>query len=165
MIAHKLNVGNPHAVTFIDQSPEELGELKPSFNSEDFPEGVNVEFVQMIGPKNAKMRVFERGCGETKSCGTGAVAVAMACTLQSGGDLPASWSIELPGGTLQVSIDKESEATLTGPAVTVHSFPLDILITPRHFLSLPVLESKLQRSAVFMKHVGFKLGKNEKFGA
>ena len=46
MIAHKLNVGNPHAVTFIDQSPEELGELKPSFNSED----LNVEFVQMIGP-------------------------------------------------------------------------------------------------------------------
>ena len=111
------------------------------------------------------MRVFERGCGETQSCGTGAVAVALAATVHTGSDLPAKWTIELPGGTLQVALDSNSQATLTGPAVMVHTFPLETLITPRHYLSMPILESKLQRPEVFMKHLGFKLGKNEKFGA
>jgi diaminopimelate epimerase len=65
------------------------------------------------------MRVFERGSGETRSCGTGVCAVALAATLHTHGKLPATWIINPPGGQLEVSIDAHSNATLTGPAVLV----------------------------------------------
>jgi diaminopimelate epimerase len=116
-----INVGNPHAVVFLDDL-EEVGslELAPVVSPADsYPEGVNVEFVQILPNQEAKMRVHERGSGETRSCGTGTCAVALAATLKSGGSLPSRWTIYPPGGRLIVDIDGHSNATLIGPAVLV----------------------------------------------
>lgn len=113
-----INVGNPHAVVFVD-SLSEVGSLKEApvvTPASSYPEGVNVEFVEIVAPGEAKMRVHERGSGETQSCGTGTCAVALAATLKSGGKLPSRWVIYPPGGRLVVDIDGHSNATLTGPA-------------------------------------------------
>ena len=114
-----INVGNPHAVVFVEKM-EEVGslEIAPVVRPKDlYPEGVNVEFVEITGTNEATMRVHERGVGETRSCGTGTCAVALAATLHTGQRLPAQWTIYPPGGRLIVDIDGHSNATLTGPAV------------------------------------------------
>jgi diaminopimelate epimerase len=114
-----INVGNPHAVVFTENLST-LGSLEtaPTVSpSSSYPEGVNVEFVEIIAPNEANMRVHERGSGETQSCGTGTCAVALAATMKSGGGLPSRWIINPPGGRLVVDIDAHSNATLTGPAV------------------------------------------------
>lgn len=114
-----INVGNPHAVVFMDNL-ETLGSLEDApivSPISSYPEGVNVEFVELMPNHEAKMRVHERGSGETQSCGTGTCAVALAATLQSGESLPSRWVIYPPGGRLVVDIDGHSNATLTGPAI------------------------------------------------
>jgi diaminopimelate epimerase len=116
-----INVGNPHAVVFTDDLST-LGPLESApvvSPADSYPEGVNVEFVELMPNHEAKMRVHERGSGETQSCGTGTCAVALAATLQSGQSLPSRWVIYPPGGRLVVDIDGHSNATLTGPAVLV----------------------------------------------
>jgi diaminopimelate epimerase len=118
---YNINVGNPHAVVFVEKI-EDVGSLAdaPIVRPKDsYPEGVNVEFVEIMPGHEAKMRVHERGSGETKSCGTGTCAVALAATLHSKEPLPARWVIYPPGGRLVVDIDPHSNATLTGPAVLV----------------------------------------------
>jgi len=115
---YNISVGNPHAVVFLENL-EEVGSLEvaPSVSpSSSYPEGVNVEFVEITGNQEARMRVHERGSGETRSCGTGTCAVALAATLKSGQSLPARWTISPPGGQLIVDIDGHSNATLIGPA-------------------------------------------------
>ena len=114
-----INVGNPHAVVFTDNL-ETLGSLTeaPTVSpASSYPDGVNVEFVQLLPNHEARMRVHERGSGETQSCGTGTCAVALASTKQSGESVPARWVIYPPGGRLIVDIDGHYNATLTGPAV------------------------------------------------
>jgi diaminopimelate epimerase len=114
-----ISVGNPHAVVFVD-SLEEVGSLENApivSPASSYPEGVNVEFVELLPNFEAKMRVHERGSGETRSCGTGTCAVALAATLHSKGTLPSRWTIYPPGGRLVVDIDGHSNATLIGPAV------------------------------------------------
>jgi diaminopimelate epimerase len=116
-----INVGNPHAVVFVD-SMDQVGSLENApvvTPSASYPEGVNVEFVELLPNQEAKMRVHERGSGETQSCGTGTCAVALAATLKSGGRLPSTWTIYPPGGRLVVDIDGHSNATLIGPAELV----------------------------------------------
>ncbi|MCX6429631.1 MAG: diaminopimelate epimerase, partial [Actinobacteria bacterium] len=118
---YNIDVGNPHAVVFVD-SLDEVGDLKTApivTPEEDYPEGVNVEFVELVDEREVKMRVFERGVGETRSCGTGTCAVALASSLYQKTKLPATWSISPPGGTLSVEIDPHFNAILTGPAVLV----------------------------------------------
>ncbi len=118
---YNISVGNPHAVVFVDEM-NQIGELKepPVVRPRDsYPEGVNVEFVKITDGYSIDMRVFERGSGETRSCGTGTCAVALAATLHTKGKLPATWIINPPGGRLEVSIDGHSNATLTGPAVLI----------------------------------------------
>lgn len=113
-----IHVGNPHAVVFTE-TLSELGSLAiaPEVSPRSsYPEGVNVEFVELLPNFEAKMRVHERGSGETQSCGTGTCAVALAATLKSGGTLPSRWTIYPPGGRLIVDIDGHSNATLIGPA-------------------------------------------------
>lgn len=114
-----ISIGNPHAVVFVD-SLDEVGSLESApivSPASSYPEGVNVEFVELLPNFEAKMRVHERGSGETRSCGTGTCAVALAATLKSRGTLPARWTIYPPGGRLVVDIDGHSNATLIGPAV------------------------------------------------
>ena len=118
---YNISVGNPHAVVFVDDI-KEVGDLleAPVVRPKDsYPEGVNVEFVQITGDNEISMRVFERGSGETQSCGTGTCAVALAATIHTSRKLPATWIINPPGGRLEVSIDGHSNATLIGPAVLV----------------------------------------------
>jgi diaminopimelate epimerase len=123
---YNINVGNPHAVVFVD-SLDDVGSLAdaPSVSpASSYPEGVNVEFVEILPNFEAKMRVHERGSGETRSCGTGTCAVALAATLKTNGKLPSRWTIYPPGGRLIVDIDGHSNATLTGPAVILEDHDL-----------------------------------------
>jgi diaminopimelate epimerase len=109
-------VGNPHAVVMVDDLAE-AGHLydEPSYDADLYPDGVNVEFVVRRGPDHIAMRVHERGSGETRSCGTGACAAAVAAA----GDGPGRWRVDVPGGELEVSRDEEGRVSLTGPAVIV----------------------------------------------
>ena len=124
--ARHISVGNPHAVAFLDDL-NEVGSLAtaPEFNPRSvFPDGVNIEFVQVTSSDTLLMRVHERGSGETRSCGTGTCAVALAATIHTKGRLPARWVIKPPGGTLIVDIDAHSNATLTGPAVLIQDYDI-----------------------------------------
>jgi diaminopimelate epimerase len=126
-----INVGNPHAVVFTDDLST-LGslEIAPTVMPVDsYPEGVNVEFVEILPGQEAKMRVHERGSGETQSCGTGTCAVALAATMKSGGRLPSRWVIYPPGGRLVVDIDGHSNATLTGPAVLLEDYDVSAYLS------------------------------------
>jgi diaminopimelate epimerase len=120
----RVNVGNPHAVFFVN-SLEKVGDLKVAPKlTPVFPEGMNVEFVEERSDGELNMRVHERGVGETRSCGTGTCAVAMAATFRHGGKLPSRWVIHPPGGRLEVEIDAHSNAILTGPALLVRDVDL-----------------------------------------
>ena len=86
------------------------------------PDGANVEFVVRRGPHSIAMRVFERGVGETRSCGTGAAAAAVAAAYEYGdvpADQPVTLAVGVPGGELQVTIRPDRRVDLTGPAVLV----------------------------------------------
>lgn len=125
-IGYNIDVGNPHAVLFVE-SMDEVGPLEraPIVTPEEaYPEGVNVEFVEFVGDNELRMRVFERGSGETRSCGTGTCAVAMAATIKRGKRAPISWVIHAPGGRLVVDLDPHENATLTGPALLLRDFDL-----------------------------------------
>ena len=122
-----INVGNPHVVVAL-ASVEELEALDLTKEPiiEPSPEaGANVEFVVPHDPLissgvgRIRMRVFERGVGETMSCGTGIVAAALATRLWAGPDAPNHWSVEVPGGTLGVRMFATEEGEhvgLSGPA-------------------------------------------------
>lgn len=123
-----IDVGNPHAVVFAS-SVDDVGSLAkaPVVEPEDeYPDGVNVEFVEFLGNGELKMRVHERGSGETRSCGTGTCAVALAASIKEGKRPPVSWVIHAPGGRLVVDIDGHYNATLTGPALLVRDFEIEI---------------------------------------
>lgn len=113
--AHDVRTGNPHAVVFVD-SLDEAGPLAeaPEYDRAEYPDGVNVEFVRRLADDHVAMRVHERGSGETRSCGTGACAAAVA---HLGG--PGSARVDVPGGSLWVDWAADGTVTLTGPAVIV----------------------------------------------
>lgn len=116
-MAARVDVGNPHAVAVVGAG--ELDGLRlleaPAWQPRAaFPQGVNVEFVEELGPKEARMRVFERGVGETMSCGTGTVAVAATLAARAQASA-ASYLIHIPGGSVRVDL-ADGEAYLTGPA-------------------------------------------------
>ncbi len=113
-------VPNPHAVVFVDDLSE-AGDLlaQPDVAPADvFPDGVNVEFVADRGPNHVAMRVYERGVGETLSCGTGACAVAWASRRRDGepGAGETTWQVDVPGGTVHVTETASGALLLTGPA-------------------------------------------------
>ncbi len=110
-------VGNPHAVIEVDEPSEfPVAEVGSRLQRDPlFPDGVNVEFVARSGPGVVRMRVWERGVGETLACGTGMVAAAAVERERSG---HTSVEVAVPGGAGVVAFDGDS-ATLTGPAVTV----------------------------------------------
>jgi len=122
-----INMGNPHAVVFVDDL-DLVGDLRQAPTvapADEYPEGVNTEFVKFLEGNKIQMRVHERGVGETQSCGTGTCAVALAATIKKGKSLPIKWEINPPGGRLIVEIDGHSNATLTGPAELVKEVELD----------------------------------------
>lgn len=112
-----VDVGNPHAVVFVDDEVRaalDLG-VAPTWDPVGvFPKGSNVEFVTVRAPGLLEMRVYERGSGETQSCGTGVVASAAAYRASSGHD--GDVVVRVPGGELTVTWEG-NESWLTGPAV------------------------------------------------
>jgi diaminopimelate epimerase len=124
---YHISVGNPHAVVFVDDV-DAVGSLKhaPTVRPKElYPEGVNVEFVQFTGDHVVKMRVHERGSGETQSCGTGVVATARAAAKHIKENLPSKWEVNVPGGRLYVEIDAHNNGILTGPAVIVKDVQIE----------------------------------------
>jgi diaminopimelate epimerase len=127
-LGFNIDVGNPHAVVFVD-SIDQVGSLSKSPHVEpeaEYPDGVNVEFVEFLGNGELRMRVHERGSGETRSCGTGTCAVALAASIKKGKRPPISWVIHAPGGRLVVDIDGHYNATLTGPALLLREQEFEI---------------------------------------
>ena len=118
--ATRVSMGNPQAVAFVD-ALDEAGSLleAPGHDEAVFPDGVNVEFVVRRGEQHVAMRVHERGSGETRSCGTGAcaVAVAVAAAVADGAERGTTYTVDLPGGTLQVVWTADDRILMTGPAV------------------------------------------------
>ena len=121
--ATHVDMGNPHAVAFVDSlSPDgPVGSLTtpPVVDGSVYPHGVNVELVVPVGPGHVAMRVHERGSGETRSCGTGACAVAVAAAVRDGAGPGSTYTVDLPGGTLVIEWTTEDRVLMTGPAVVV----------------------------------------------
>jgi diaminopimelate epimerase len=120
----RISVGNPHLACLVDVPLADLDlSVPPVLDPRRFPQGGNVELVRVTGPGSAQMRVHERGSGETRSCGTGAVAAAAAAARAAGHD-SGTWQVALPGGELTVLL-AEGRAWLSGPAVIVAEGELD----------------------------------------
>lgn len=118
--AVRVSMGNPHAVAFVDDLTEAGPLLEaPGHDQEVFPEGVNVEFVARVAEEHVAMRVHERGSGETRSCGTGACAVAVATALTDGAGPGSTYVVDVPGGRLRVTWTEDDRVLLAGPAVVV----------------------------------------------
>lgn len=115
-----VSMGNPHAVSYIEDVENfPLAQIGPKMETNSlFPRKVNAEFVQVIDRKNLKMRVWERGAGETLACGTGACAVLVSSVLNNLSDRAAT--IKLLGGDLLIEwSEKDNHVYMTGPAVKV----------------------------------------------
>lgn len=124
--ATHVDIGNPHAVAFVD-SLDDAGPLldEPVFDRAVYPHGVNVEFVIRRAAEHVAFRVHERGSGETRSCGTGACAVMVAAAVADGIVAPpagnVTYRVDVPGGELRATWTPDDRVLLTGPAVIVAS--------------------------------------------
>ena len=121
-----ISMGNPHAIYYMDEIDGlDLEAMGPAFEThERFPERTNSEFIQVIDRSHLRMRVWERGSGETWACGTGATASAVASVLS--GRTENTVEVELKGGILSITWDRESgHVYMTGPAVEVFQGEFD----------------------------------------
>ena len=117
-----VNVGNPHAVLFCtDAEAAPVATRGPLLEHHPaFPGGVNVEFVQVLSPRELRMRVWERGSGVTMACGTGACA-STAAAVSLGYCMPDTpVTVRLDGGALEVTVAPDGDITMRGPATTVY---------------------------------------------
>lgn len=122
-----VSMGNPHAITIIDNIKEfEIEKYGPILETDEhFPKRANIEFIEVVDKNNIKMRVWERGAGETLACGTGACATAVACNIN--GITNRKVNIELLGGTLEIEWDeKTNHVFMTGPATTVFEGEIEV---------------------------------------
>jgi diaminopimelate epimerase len=111
-------VGNPHLACRVAEPVAGLDLTRaPEVDAAFFPDGVNVELYRPAGEGRVEMRVYERGSGETRSCGTGAVATAVAAARDEG-RTEGTWRVAVPGGVLTVTLDGTT-SHLSGPAVLV----------------------------------------------
>ena len=122
-----VSMGNPHAVVYIDSTDDlEIEKIGPLFeNHERFPNRTNTEFVEIIDREHVKMRVWERGSGETLACGTGCCAVCVAGVLN--GFTEPRLEVRVLGGALLIEWDREKNLVwMTGPATTVFEGTISI---------------------------------------
>ena len=122
-----VSMGNPHAVVRVsDAAAAPVSRLGAALQAHPFfPKGVNVGFAQVLARDRLRLRVFERGVGETRACGSGACAAVVAGRLS--GDLDAGTRVELPGGTLEVRWGGEGEAVwMTGPTAWVFDAEIEL---------------------------------------
>ena len=124
-----VSMGNPHAVVFLDEGVDpdtlDLPVIGPLFeNHEAFPRRTNTEFVQVLAPDHVKMRVWERGTGETLACGTGCCAICAAGVLT--GRTGRKVQVDVLGGSLFIEWAEDGTIYMTGPAVTVFEGQIEI---------------------------------------
>lgn len=114
-----VSMGNPHAVAVVDGLDGfEVKKYGPLIETHPlFPRRINVEFIEILDPAHIKMRVWERGSGETMACGTGASAAAVACSLK--GLTGKKVKVALLGGELMIEWEEDNHVYMTGPAVEV----------------------------------------------
>ncbi|MGI9186036.1 MAG: diaminopimelate epimerase [Gaiellales bacterium] len=124
-----VSVGNPHVVIPVDDIETfPLEDEGPALEHHPwFPERANVEIVEQIDQHRVRMRVWERGVGETRACGTGACAVAVAAVASGTASSPVT--VQLPGGELMIDVDDDGFVTMHGPARRVER-----LIIPGSYL-------------------------------
>jgi diaminopimelate epimerase len=116
-----VSLGNPHCITFVDEPSDHwVLQIGPQIEVDGhFPRRVNAEFVKVLSPSEIRMRVWERGSGETLACGTGACAVCVAGALT--GRTERKILAHLPGGDLELHWAENNRVYMTGPAVEVFS--------------------------------------------
>jgi diaminopimelate epimerase len=121
-----VSMGNPHAVFFVDEITDAhvLTDGPKIEVHEMFPKKINVEFVKVISPTEAQMRVWERGAGETLACGTGASAAVVACVLNK--LTGRKVIVRLRGGDLEIEWAEDNNVYMTGPAATVFEGAVEI---------------------------------------
>ncbi len=121
-----VSMGNPHGIVYMDDVENlKIEEIGPKFeNHQRFPDRINTEFVQVLNRNTLRMRVWERGSGETLACGTGACAVTVASALN--GKTDREVTVQLLGGELKVCWDQETNHVfMTGPAKVVFDGEID----------------------------------------
>ena len=124
-----VSMGNPHAIVYMDDIDHlDIEKIGPAFeNHVAFQDRVNTEFVEVIYEHTVKMRVWERGSGETLACGTGACAVAVASVLNGHVDGDSPVTVKLLGGDLQIFWNRQENLVyMTGPAATVFDGEIDV---------------------------------------
>ena len=122
-----VSMGNPHGVVFLDDIDSlDIEKIGPSFeNHVRFPDRINTEFVQLDNRSHVRMRVWERGSGETLACGTGACAVAVACVVNGLTQREVTGSLR--GGGLKICWDeKDGHVYMTGPATVVFDGEIEL---------------------------------------
>jgi diaminopimelate epimerase len=121
-----VNVGNPHCVVFVDDVGKlDLAALGPQFENHPlFPKRINTEFIQVLDRNNLRMRVWERGCGETLACGTGATASTVAAILN--GYTFDTVMVHLLGGDLIIEWRNHEDLYMTGSAQRVFTGEYEI---------------------------------------
>jgi diaminopimelate epimerase len=123
-----LELPNPHVVVPVESSVAlaALDLSRPPLVEPGLPNGQNVEFVVRRGPRWLQLRVHERGVGETRSCGTGLCAAAVAAARQDGTEADGvPWRVDAPGGSCEVTWLSDGDVELTGPAVLVAEIDVD----------------------------------------
>ena len=123
-----VNVGNPHCIVFSDKvDAVNVTAIGPEFeNCEYFPEGINTEFIRVVNKVTLKMRVWERGSGETWACGTGACAAVVAAVLSGYCEKDTNITVKLRGGDLTVNYHSDGDVELMGSVKTVYEGTLEI---------------------------------------
>jgi len=123
-----VNVGNPHCIVFSDKvDAVNLEAIGPEFeNCEYFPDGINTEFIRIVNKVTIKMRVWERGSGETWACGTGACAAVVAAVLGGYCEKDTNITVKLRGGDLTVNYHSDGRVELSGNVKTVYEGTLEI---------------------------------------
>jgi diaminopimelate epimerase len=116
-----VSMGNPHAIIYVDDvAGVDIEKIGPVLESHPiFPKKANIEFVQNIDRSHVKMRVWERGTGETQACGTGCSALTVAGVLNGYYDRDVSVEIQVLGGIINVNYASDGHVYMTGPATTV----------------------------------------------
>ena len=123
-----VNLGNPHCVIFSDKvEAVNVKSIGSEFeNCEYFPNGINTEFVRVVNKVTIKMRVWERGCGETWACGSGACAAVVAAVLAGYCEKDTNVTVKLRGGDLTVNYHSDGDVELLGSVKTVYEGMLEI---------------------------------------
>jgi diaminopimelate epimerase len=130
-----VSMGNPHAVVFVDSADEarRLGmTIGPALERHEwFPRKTNAEFAYVASRREIDLVVWERGCGITLACGTGACATAVAACLTGKADVDTEIQVRLPGGTLAITVAPDySTVFMRGPARRVFEADLDLALLP-----------------------------------